>query len=489
MGKKCSIKIHKMGPKMGMSFSNKWLRINGYTKGDIVNIIMRKNNKEISFLTKINIIISLHRETVVSLGLRYKDIVEIRVNKVCNLERSTKLFRNNEIDLLSLIPHKTSCGYEITVIEFAKENEKWLRIWYSHRRGSARQIEFKRFINIKTLGCLLGQLQAEGTKKGRKFRLDFCNKLISEHKDFVSYLEQIGISKKSLIAELTLHRNFKDDKDTVTSLYQKETGVLIKYVQNSLQRGNYGFRTYKRSTILTEVFLNVLHTMRKKLIEEEWNNNLKIFADSFFSKLLTGDGSIDIQTKNRESNYPFIRITITDGNHKYLNDYSYIMKKLGFKPHLYYKYNKVRAICSLEKLLYLYKIRAFENSNNWNKLLLCIDLCLKGRRYKTNYRFIDLLKLEKFANLHIMKNYNVKLSSADDWLGNKEKEGLVKRINTKSPIEWSLTEKSIKLAVLLKSWQKEFNKLIIDYKMQDPLDILNSIKIRSKHFQPNKPAI
>jgi len=490
MNRNFTIKIYRMGLKLGLFLSERWLKINGYSKGDIVNITMRKNDKEISFLTKINRIVSLRRKVVTLLKLKYGNIVSVSINKIYNLKRPTKLFENNKIDLLSLIPYKTSHDYEIIVIEFIKNNEKWLRIWYSHKRGSARQIELKRFINIKFLGYLFGQLQAEGTKNAKKrFRIDFSNKIIEEHKDFVKYLEQIGISKSSLVTELTIHKNFKEDVNVIVSKFQKETGVLVKYISKSLQRGNYGFKTYRRSVLLTEIILNALQIIRRKLIEEEWNEYLKMFADSFFSKLLTGDGTIDVQTNNRECDYPYIRISIIDGNKDYLNDYSCIMKKLNFRPHLDYKYKKVRAICSLEKLLYLYRIRAFENTNNWKKLLLCIDLCLKGRRYRTNYRFIGLSKLNKFTSCYIAKNYSVQLKTANDWFRNKEKEGLLKRISTKPPIEWSLTAKATEFAKLLEAWQKEFKKLISHYESQDSLNILNSIKVRSNRFQPNRPAI
>ena len=489
MNRNFTVKIYKMGPKLGLFLSENWLKINGYSKGDIVNITMRKNDKEISFLTKINRIISLRRKVVTILKLKYGNIVSASINKVCNLKRSTKLFENNKIDLLSLIPYKTSYGYEIIVIEFIRNNEKWLRIWYSHKRGSARQIELKRFINIKFLGYLFGQLQAEGTKCGRKFRLDFSNKLILEHKNFIESIEQIGINKNLLTAELTIHRNFNDDINRLIIEYQKITRVPIKYIQKSPQNGYYGFKTYIRSTILTEILISALSVMRKILVAKDWDKNLAIFADAFLSKLLTGDGSIDVQTRNRQSNYPLIRITITDGNTEYLDDYSKIIKKLGFRPHINYKYKKVRAICSLEKLLYLYKIRAFENSNNWNKLLLSIALCLKGRRYRTNYRFIDLSKLETFTSLFLAENYNVSLSSANDWLFNKEKEGLAIKVNSNYLKEWKLTEKAIKLASLLESWYKEFNELIVNSKTQNPLDILDSLKVRGCHFQPKRPAI
>jgi len=395
---------------------------------------------------------------------------------------------NQKIDILQFIPKQTSLGYKIFYELFNRNNEQWIKVWYKHPR--IKPLYLKRWVDVKTFGCFIGQLQAEGTKNAKTItRLDFSNKLIEEHKEFVKHLKKIGISKKLLLAELTLHRSFKGDEKAIIDSYQNETGVLVKYVRKSPQRGTYGFKTYRRSTLLTEIILNAVNKMRKKLVEENWVEPLKIFADAFFSKLLTGDGTIDVQTNNRERDYPYVRISIIDGNNGYLKDYSCIMRKFGFIPHIIYKYKRIRAICSLEKLLYLYKIRAFENTNNWKKLLLCIDLCLKGRRYRTNYRFIDLSRKVRFNSVYIAKRYNVRLSSANDWLGNKEKEGLVERVYNKSLVVWELTEKAINLAELLKVWQKEFNELTNKYKMHSSLDILNSIKVRSCYFQPNKPAI
>src|SRR3989338_7771584 len=149
----------------------------------------------------------------------------------------------------------------------------------------------------------------------------------------------------------------------------------------------------------------------------------------------------------------------------------------------------VKSSCSFGNLLYLYKIRAFENSNNWNKLLVSIAMVLEGRRLITNLRFIELLKLKRFDSLYIKKKYNVLLRSANDWLNNKEKEVYVERIDNRSPVKYILTQKSRELASTLILWKAEFDKVKNSSHTNNLLDLRDSLMIKKSIYYPKRLAI
>ena len=385
---------------------------------------------------------------------------------------------NNKIDILEFIPKQIN-GFDVFYKIENIDGEQWFEVWYKHPR--IKPVRLRRFIDVKILGKLLGQYQAEGTKNAKKkHRFEFCNKLVLEHKDYFDYLIELGVPREKIFSQISIRDELENLTDIIKD-YEKTVGIPIDYVTKSRkQKGEYGFRTYARSTIITEIFLNCLNIMRYKMANNEWDNQLKILADAFFSKLLTGDGTLDIQIKNREYNYPSARIKITDYKLEYLKDYASIMKKLNFIPYIKEKHICVRAGCSLERLLYLYKIRAFENTNNWNKLLVLIALNLQGRRNNTCLRFIELNKLETFTSKDIMNLFNIdKLPTANDWLRNKEMEGLlVGKRRRPYAVQWSLTDRAKKLSQILLKWKIEFNGFKDRYDSTNLYEILENLKTK-----------
>lgn len=318
-------------------------------------------------------------------------------------------------------------------------------------------------ISIDTFGRLLGQLQAEGTKSGKRFNLEFGNKLISEHLNFRDYLEELGIQRHSLLSAIIFHPSIKDIPEKIKEFEQKTSIPIIQISEAKTGKGGYAFKTFIRSKLITEIILNSLDILRKKLAQEPWDKNLKNLADAFFAKLLTGDGTLDRTTNNREYDFPEARIKITDGNISYLKDYAKIMKKLGFKPHINESHISVRSYAGFDKLLYLYKIKAFQNTPNWKKLILLISENLKGRRLCTSLRFVDFLDSKEFTSKALIANYGIKLRTANDWLNNKKKEGLAVRIDNTLPIRWKFTPKAEELASTLSLHRKdlaEINKSI-----------------------------
>ena len=87
-------------------------------------------------IAKFNYNIIIRKDFVELLNLKEGDKIKVIIKEIKNINRTKELFCNNKIDLLNLIPKKTSCGYEIIVTKIIKNDEEWLRIWYSHDRGS-----------------------------------------------------------------------------------------------------------------------------------------------------------------------------------------------------------------------------------------------------------------------------------------------------------------------------------------------------------------
>jgi len=379
---------------------------------------------------------------------------------------------NQKIDLLQFIPKQTSFGYKIFYKIFKRNNEEWIKIWYDQKK--AKPTEINRFVDQKILGSLLGQYQAEGTKYNnlkRKLAVEFSNSIMAEHKEFVNHFRKLGIPFSMFRFQL------KDSSNTsyealqqLAQGFEKEIGVYPKIYQGYSKRGGYGFKTIIGSTILTHIILSLLHNLRKKIAES--SQTLEEFSNMFFAKLLTGDGSISINKKKVTGN---VRIRIYDENFEYLEDYKKIMQILGFD---YIrddrKHNAVEANCTLDNLLYLYKIQAFKNTNNWNKLLVIIGLYLEGGRIKVRLRLFDWMN-KTFTHKDVVTKYPLHPEDRK-WLNNMVKKGFIKRLNSKPPFKHVLTEKSKYFISIIKAWKIDINNLMISKDTTDLFRLWQNLK-------------
>ena len=475
-----NVKILKMGSRLGIALSEFY-----FEKGSIVEIKALKGNNQKTFLAKFNRIITLRRDLRNFLGLKHQELLTLEIRSIPSLERTKEMFKDDKIDMLSLIPEKTSKDYEIFVVEFDKDAEKWVRIWYSHERGSGQQLEIKRYVEIEAIGSLLGQYQAEGTKHkntSNKFYIEFKNKLVLEHKEFVNSLNMLGITKN--MSEFRFVFNLvKVTKNEVENyVNQFKTGMECDVKLSSCKSKGIGFGWVIRNTLLAEIVLNSLDKVRNLLVREShYLTNQQKLANSFFAKLLTGDGTFDVNCRGRD--FPGIRIKIVDIDINYLHDYKKIMKNLGFHARINEKYIFVISSCSFKNLLYLYRINAFKNSNNWNKLIVAIALCLKGRRYYTYLRFLELPDCEKFGTSLITKGFLLNSNISSDWLNNKVKENLVIKNGYNC---WSLTSNGRNLSETLGNWSKDYKNLKELKKIENPFELIEVLKIKKMKYLPKE---
>ncbi len=430
-----SAKVLKMGNKVGIYIGNDYENIFKIKKGNPIELKIQYKNKKFTSICRMNYNIVLRKSFEYKLAS--KKYIKFEIRRIRHLKRPRNIFHKNKIDMLSLVPLRTSNGYELLATQFKKNREKYLRVWYSHGRGSGRQFEIKRYVDIKSFSTMLGQYQAEGTKK--ETLVEFTNTLMSEHKDFTESLKSIGIEKIEIFPSTN------------------------------------AYRTVVRYSALAAILLNSMNTVRSALVSEEIKGNLKVIADSYFSKVLIGDGTIDIGKRK----VPQVAIKIVDINRKTLIDYKIIMEKLGFKPHINFKRIWVRSSCSLENLIYLYKIEAFRNSNNWNKLIISIKMLLEGRRLNTLYRFSHLRNVKDFTSLNIKNTYSVGLRAANDWIENNVKGGYIQKSEDSRPIKYKLTQKAYDLAGMLEKIEMEFKKIKKNKDSTSLSILLDSFKTRN----------
>ncbi|MCJ7816262.1 MAG: hypothetical protein MUP55_00230, partial [Candidatus Aenigmarchaeota archaeon] len=154
--------------------------------GKFIEISIRKNQKEMSFLSKMNkdgrIVIPYKYAEYLQLNKRY-DVARIEIEVIRNRKRGSNLFRVKSFDVLSFVPQNTISGFEILAIE----NNGKLNLWYS-TKGRPNNVQINRFLPMN-FSRLLGYYQAEGGKpklmKRRGRELSFTNTSIEIIGEFI----------------------------------------------------------------------------------------------------------------------------------------------------------------------------------------------------------------------------------------------------------------------------------------------------------------
>lgn len=358
-----------MGKKRGLYLARKTFSKIKIPLKTPVKFVFYRGDDTFNYFTTYNRVVSLRYEVLKFL----KDDKEVifQIKPINNLKNPNSLFKNGYIDLAYYIPKATSKGSKVICEAFEKNGQNWLSLWSYHTRGSSEQITLRRYLDIELFGNFLGQMQAEGTKRNA-IKLEFANKLSNEHTDFIKSLVYFGMDERGIITDCIYHKKVEKIIGNEIEIFQNMTGRHIKGKYMTFGgKGGFGFKTYIRNSLATDVFLSSLDITRRNLIMNLWGKyELKLF-EAFFAKLLTGDGNLDIDSKNR--NTPQARIKIVDGNANYLRDYAELMKKYGLNPHINEKHIWVRASINPYFIKRLHEIRAFYNTPNYEKLSYLLD--------------------------------------------------------------------------------------------------------------------
>ncbi len=339
--------------------------------GTLISINIKKEGKSSFLITKYNSIITLKKDLIKELDLKKGELIKIQCAKILPRKISQSPFVENSIDMLFFIPKISTLGSEFHFEIFKKNEEEYLRIVVIHGRGSSSQIILRRYVDPKLFGSLLGQMQSEGSKTNNE-SLEFCNKSLYELEDFVSSLTYFGINKKFIFVKLDYHPSLKDKVKDIVNDFQNKIGLKVNYIcESSKSRGGYGFKIIARNIAISEIFLNALKQMRTFLVSEKFEGPFKIFCESYLAKILSGDGSFEITSKNRKKFQS--RLLIADGKLEYLKHYEILLKKFGFSPKINEKYGYIRSLCNLTLAKRLLEIGAFVNNPNTQRILSFIE--------------------------------------------------------------------------------------------------------------------
>lgn len=337
-----------------------------FSKGEVVKINLYLNNKYFSLITKYNYIITIRKKIAKELGIKERCKIRITLEKFSEIKRPSKMFFENKVDLLYFLPKKSKKGSKISFEELIIGGESFLIVFSMHSRGSSKEILLKRFVEPRIFGGLLGQIQAEGTKSNFNV-IEFCNKNLSELKDFIRYMESLNIKKENLLVKLDYHPIFELKLDQILKEFIHCAGISVNYksVSNGRSKG-YSFKIILRNTVLSELILNSLNKTREVLEKKNLQGNLLILAEGYFSKILCGDGTFELTSMNRKKFQA--RIKIYDGNLKFLKHYLILLSKFGFKPYINEKYFFVRAMCDYSLAKKLVEIRGFNTNKNLERI-------------------------------------------------------------------------------------------------------------------------
>lgn len=447
---------------------------------DFLELKIQTEDQEKCFIASVNEKITIRKQIREQLEVQVGDVLAVEFNKVERAGRTEQLFKNGKVDLLSLVPEKTSKGYEIIVSEFETESDVFLRIWSPGGTKGARQIEIKRFVDKRALGEILGQYQAEGEKSGEISRVVFTNKLVKEHRDFIRNLESFGLDRRSISIQCVYNEELISEKEAASRCegFEQSIGIEVeKFVSYNRSKGPLAFRTKIYSVLFAEILFDSLSVLRKN-ISQEINHQNDVLGKGFLAKLLTGDGTLDTTISSaRTYGSPSINVRIVDQDLSALKDYKAILSNFGFQPFISKKHIYTRSSCSLENLIFLYKIRAFRGTRNWQQMHVTIALILRGRRYKTYKRFIDFLDVEKISSNTIIDNYDVSRKAANEWLKNKSDENLlVLSRSSPYPKIYSLSDSGKDFAICLESILASVDKIKKEKEVKGHQEALEALK-------------
>ena len=383
--------------------------------------------------------------------------------------------QGDKVDLLSLVPATSTNGYQLYVDEYETRGEQWLRIWYRHPRGAARQVELKRHVDISNLGELLGQLQAEGDKNNP--RVVFKNASIAEHADFVSYLRELGMQSSGIAARCVFNaaRTTQNDATEYSNSYVKATGIGIVSIDSTpTMKGSMAVETCVRSSVLATILISAMNEVRKGKVENEK------LRRAFLAKLLSGDGTLDAR---RTPHRLDVRVKIVDQNVDYLFDYATILAKEGFVPHVLPEHITVRAYCTWLNLLTLYHIRAFRNNRNWIKLICSIMIQIRGLENQGYKRIQELSSLESITSADVSARYDIGTRSANLWINTMLRRGLLETLpqaRARGFKHYVVSPSGKKMCRILKEIERDYAEICAEQRLDDPETILQRIKRKGK---------
>lgn len=468
------VNVTKSGNKLGLHIPN--LSVTNEASR-VIRVTIQSDSGKSSFLAKASEWVCIPTRIRLSLGIRERQAVQVLDLRIIEPHTPQPIaIVGDEIDMLSLIPAKTHRGYRLYVDSYEDEEPR-LRIWYYHERGAARQIELKRYVNMRILGGLLGQLQAEGEKND--VIVSFKNASIAEHDDFISGLRELGLSSSAIGARCVFNpgkANLARVREFSETYYSSCGLQISKFDEVAAMKGTIAADTYVRSTVLAAMLRASIRTVLKGVVD------VPSIREAFVAKLLSGDGTLDSRKTSRRLD---VRVTIVDNNADSLIDYTRLLAKEGFKAKLHIEKINVRTYCTWLNLLKLYQIGAFRNNRNWIKLLCSLQIAIKGRENKSYARLLDLSRLNCFTSQDVCARYPIGKRAANLWMVRMLRLNLIRRkeTNKRHYVSYVLTEEGASMVGVLKSADGEFLQLCYANGSRDAEAILEQSKTKKRKLK------
>jgi len=439
----------------------------GLKPGNVVEVIIEKNFTRASFITLIQSdnrikVRALVRETF---NMRKNEEIEFKARKLKEIPRSKNIVKNNEIDVLSLIPEKTRRGFPIR----AFDNNDKIIVWSDISRGHPSDpLIINRFVSLDFCK-FLGLIQAEGQKflnENGGSALTFTNIFTSLHKVVLDSLRELGVPNgmiklrvpvpegtKNAFLDASL-RNFLqiiqiNPKNIRVNFIKKNKRILDKNGQISKRFSikNIAFTIKVERTLLAEVIINGFSKIRKFLSQlKDFDKNTHMMACNFLSGVLMGDGTTGIGIS--KNNKTIFRMFIKDPDILHLEQCERIFNTLDFKTSLKRNEELPRLVihCNWNLLVWtIFRNRMLkEHPFHWIKLILIIQ---EMKQWKKFMRF--KLFNGNTTTTQLRKEFRLTRQGMRMWLRKRGSEGLVKGIKNSSEIEWKLTKKGEELRELL----------------------------------------
>jgi hypothetical protein len=441
---------------------------------EVVRLTVANQSAQASFLALAAPWITIPTSICTKLNIAYDQTISILdVKPIQPHTRPPFRTEGEKVDMLSLIPLTSSNGYQLHVDEYENNGEQWLRIWYHHPRGAARQIELRRYVDLSKLGQVLGLLQAEGDKNSDL--VAFKNSSLSEHSDFVSSLRELGIST-SISARCTFNPNKSSDQKAgeYSEAYAKATGVTISTIDRmDGMKGTIAAYTYVRSTILAQILMFAMDEVRTGHIQ---NASIR---RNFLAKLLSGDGSLGARRTSKRLD---VRLTIVDQNIEALDDYAKILSEEGFKARVIAHRITVRAYCTWLNLLRLYEIGAFRNGKNWIKLLCAIMITMQGRENRGYKRIQELSGRDVITSDDISATYGIGRRASNLWIHTMFRKGLMEILRSTQGYgrkNYVVSANGKRIARLIEAIERDYNEMAAQRGIDDAETILRQTKTRT----------
>ncbi len=353
------------------------------------------------------------------LKLKIGDFFEIlEIRRTIQPKRPSNLIKGNYVDLLFLLPKNMTNGKDI-IVDY---KNGVIRAWSL----KCQEFRIKRFVEIEAIGKLFGLIQAESAKNGNKF--NFVNIIYTLHKEFFSLLNSVT-NINDLFFKCYLQYNPRIGKAEAVrkALEFQEIMDLPSYkltlVENSQTGDVPPVEISIFNKLFNEIFLGILGNLRSYLMNKRLTSEGKKLAESFISRLLTGDGTIMVFARKNHFT-PYIKIFDIAER---LKDYKKILMNLGIISRVDEKEFTLWLNCNWEMAKYLYETGAFEGHDlNRKKLLEAIVNHAKAK---------SLSKLKIFGNKSFSLNNIAEMfsgkSATSYWLANRISEGYLKYNNNK----------------------------------------------------------